>query len=119
MERLVRFAVVDIMSKLHFVSTVDVVVVGYWRSLLTRMRRQRLERMMRNDFTHLEDVLGLVSLVDSSPDCEVTLRILRIRVVEVDEELLQQSSLFMDLLFLRKCNYHFCFSILLTRAFLD
>ena len=90
MEGLVRFAVVDILPELHFVAG------GHRRPSFGRLRLQvRLEALrLAGDprLDMIDDVLRLVCLVHIPlvPDSQLTLSILRVAVVEIDQELLKQ-----------------------------
>ena len=88
MEGLVRFAVVDILPELHFVAG------GHRRPSFGRLRLQvRLEALrLAGDprLDMIDDVLRLVCLVHITQESEFTLSILRVAVVEIDQELLKQ-----------------------------
>ena len=88
MEGLVGFAVVDVMTELHVIT-----------SLLTSARRPRrlTWRLVTTDNglwgrSDAHNVLGLVSLVDialARPQGQVRLCVLRVAVVEVDKKFLK------------------------------
>ena len=62
--------------------------------LLTMRRKKLAKRILLDDFSNVNNILGLVSLVDISPQGQVTLGILRVAVVEVDEQFLKNRPLF-------------------------
>ena len=89
MKWLIGFAVVNVMTKLDFVATVDVLVT-LW--LFYMMLHQR----MVTRFSGSDNVLSLVSLVNiamtrSMPHCQLTLSILGITVVQVYKQLLKMK----------------------------
>ena len=82
MEGLVGFAVVNILTELHFVA-------GSWR--LRPHGDLGLEVLRREAVTQvMDDVLGLIRLIDIPPDRQITLRVLGVAVVEVDQQLLEK-----------------------------
>lgn len=88
MEWLVRFAVVDVLSELHFVAGGHRRPRFGWLRLRERFEALRLAGNPRPAM--IDDVLRLVCLVDIPPDSQFTLSILRVAVVEIDQELLKQ-----------------------------
>ena len=64
MEGLVRFAVVDVMTQLHFVARI---VPRSYHLLLTVRRKELAKRILLDDLTKLDNVLGLIRLVDIPP----------------------------------------------------
>ena len=90
MEWLVRFAVVNVLTELHFVAG------GHWRAWLSWLRRLRLVglealRLRSNPGADMvDDVLSLVGLVHIPPGSQLALSVLGVAVVEIDQELLKQ-----------------------------
>ena len=88
MERLVRFAVVNVLAELHFVAGGHRWPGFDWQGLEMRLEAVMLGRNPRPDM--IDDVLRLVGLVHIAPHSQLTLGVLRVAVVEIDQELLQQ-----------------------------
>ena len=80
MEGLVGFAVVNVLTELHFVA-------GGRR---LRPDGELLLVSGKPVVQVVDDVLGLVGLVDIPPDRQVALGVLGVAVVEVDQELLSK-----------------------------
>ena len=88
MEWLVRFAVVNILAELHFVAGGHRQPRFSWLRLEVRFEALRLAGNPRPNM--IDDVLRLVSLVHITQESQFTLSILRVAVVEIDQELLKQ-----------------------------
>ena len=85
---MVRFAVVNVLAELHFVAGGHRWPGFDWQGLEMRLEAVMLGRNPRPDM--VDDVLRLVGLVHVPPGSQLTLGVLGVAVVEIDQELLKQ-----------------------------